>query len=97
MRKIFCEQGAEYPLWKRYANMLNIMFVIMTYNSGIPMLNVFGVIYFFMAYWADKIAILRGCKRPPQYDEKLPMAATNYMSIAMGAHLVFATWFFGCE
>ena len=88
-------EGPEYELSKRYANFLNIMFVIMMYASGIPMMYFFGVVYFFLAYWADKVAILRGCKRPGQFDEKLAMAATNNMSIAMAVHLLFATWFFG--
>ena len=37
-------------------------FVIMTYAGAIPMLYMFGIIYFFTAYWGDKVAILRGCK-----------------------------------
>jgi len=88
-------EGSEYPLSKRYANMLNIMFVIMTYAGAIPMLYMFGIIYFFTAYWGDKVAILRGCKRPAQYDEKLAMAATTRMSFAMAVHLMFSVWFLG--
>jgi hypothetical protein len=93
LNKLF--EGPEYPLSKRYANMLNIMFVIMTYASAIPMLYMFGVIYFALAYWCDKVAILRGCTRPAQYDEKLAMTTTDRMSVAMAVHLLFGTWFFG--
>ena len=93
LNKLF--EGPEYPLWKRYANMLNIVFVVMTYSSGIPVLYVFGIVYYFLAYWCDKISILRGCARPAQYDEKLAMATTNLMSYMMLVHLLFGTWFYG--
>ena len=88
-------EGAEYLLSARYAALLNIMWVILTYSSAIPLMNFFGVVFFSTAYWCDKIALLRACRRPAQYDEKLAVLCTTLMSLGMLVHLGFSLWFFG--
>lgn len=92
MNKLF--EGDDYLLSKRYGALLNILFVILTYASGLPILYFFGIIFFSTAYWCDKIAILRACKKPAQYDEKLAMYCTTMMSVGLIIHLAMAVWFF---
>ena len=87
--------GIEIELSKRYGAMLNITFVILTYASGIPIMYFFGIMFYVTAYWCDKICLLRACRKPAQYDEKLAMLTTNLMSVGMAVHLLFGAYFFG--
>jgi len=87
-------EGAEYLLSKRYGALLNILFVILTYSSSLPLLYIFGVLFFSSAYWCDKIAILRAMKQPAHYDEKLAVFCTLMMSVGIFIHLAFGVWFF---
>ena len=93
MNKLF--EGSEYLLSARYAALLNILWVILTYSSAIPIMNFFGVVFFSTAYWCDKAVLLRACKKPAQYDEQLAVLCTNMMSVGMIVHLAISVWFFG--
>ena len=87
-------EGAEFLLSKRYGALLNILFVIMTYSSALPVLYTFGILFFATAYWCDKIAVLRAMKRPAQYDEKLAVFSTLCMSWSILFHLMISVWFY---
>lgn len=87
-------EGAEFLLSKRYGALLNILFVILTYSSSLPILYSFGILFFSSAYWCDKIALLRAMKRPAQYDEKLAVFSTLMMSVGILIHLAFSVWFY---
>ena len=93
LNKLF--EGSEYLLSARYAAMLNILWVVLTYSSAIPIMNFFGVVFFSTAYWCDKAVLLRACRKPAQYDEQLAVLCTNMMSVGMILHLAVSVWFFG--
>jgi hypothetical protein len=42
----------------RYATMMTMIYVVMFYGSGIPILYLIAAIYFFVTYWTDKLLIL---------------------------------------
>eukprot|EP00930_Biecheleria_cincta_P072492 TRINITY_DN5987_c0_g2_i3.p1 TRINITY_DN5987_c0_g2~~TRINITY_DN5987_c0_g2_i3.p1 ORF type:complete len:1063 (+),score=153.55 TRINITY_DN5987_c0_g2_i3:43-3189(+) len=79
----------------KYAQMLTVVFVTMTYSSGLPLLNLFASIYMFFMYWADKFVLLWGSKRPPNYDTTMAKESSDFMLYAIPLHCVFAILMYG--
>jgi len=86
------------PPWdmaSRYAYLLMTVFVTAIWSSGLPILNVFAVIYCVVSYWSDKAVLLRGSCRPPQYDLQMPRQAANYLCFAGFLHCIVAIAMYG--
>jgi len=47
--------GNQFPIDCRYSEILTTIFVTLIYSSGMPMLYVCVLFYFFLLYWVDKI------------------------------------------
>jgi len=47
--------GGDPSLDYRYASMLTVVYVVMLYGSGIPILYLVAAVFFFVTYWVDKI------------------------------------------
>eukprot|EP00931_Biecheleriopsis_adriatica_P004700 TRINITY_DN106330_c1_g1_i1.p1 TRINITY_DN106330_c1_g1~~TRINITY_DN106330_c1_g1_i1.p1 ORF type:complete len:1176 (-),score=181.63 TRINITY_DN106330_c1_g1_i1:93-3620(-) len=88
----------ELPEWTkslRVAENLVIVFCVMAYSGSFPILYVLGVVYCFFSYWADKYALLRGSRQPPQYTAQLITRAAFFMPFSVLFHLAFGLWAFG--
>lgn len=85
----------DFDIKAKYAQLLTTVFVTMTYNSGMPLLNVFACFYMLFMYWADKIVLLWGSRRPPLYDAQMGKEASGLMLYAVAIHCVFAIAMFG--
>lgn len=57
----------------RYANILTVIYVVMFYGSGIPIMYVLAAVYFFSTYWFDKVLILDYYKKPNVLDESMTL------------------------
>merc|ERR1712166_1462196 len=55
----------EFDTASRFAQVLNTVFCTVTYSAGLPLANVFAVMYFVITYWVDRIVLLRASKKPP--------------------------------
>jgi hypothetical protein len=44
-------EGPEVMLSERYGALLSVLFVVMLYSPGMPLVYMFAIIYFSMAYW----------------------------------------------
>ena len=64
-------EGPEVVLSERYGALLSVLFVVMMYSAGMPLLNFFAVVYFSLAYWCDKATLLMISKRPGSIDSTL--------------------------
>mmetsp|Transcript_14020 Transcript_14020/g.40351 ORF Transcript_14020/g.40351 Transcript_14020/m.40351 type:complete len:1010 (-) Transcript_14020:416-3445(-) len=85
----------EFDMAARFAQLLNTIFVTVTYSAGMPALYIFCCFYMWFTFWADKIVLLRCAKRPPMYDTQMPRKAVTIMFFAVALHCVFAIWMFG--
>lgn len=47
-------KGPQFLLEFRYSQLITVVFVIMMYSTGIPMLYMIAVVNFFITYWVDK-------------------------------------------
>jgi len=85
----------EFNLSVRFSLAVNTVWCVMTYSSGMPILNWVALLYFVIAYFADKYTLLRGSRNPPQYSTQPGMIAFKFCLLAGIVHLLFAIWIFG--
>mmetsp|Transcript_19305 Transcript_19305/g.55336 ORF Transcript_19305/g.55336 Transcript_19305/m.55336 type:complete len:1124 (-) Transcript_19305:61-3432(-) len=92
-------QAYELPAWNlslRLAQSINVFFCILMYSGGMPVLYVIGALYCLVAYWLDKVCLLRGSHRPPAYNrETLEITVLHIMPWAAFLHVAVAGWAFG--
>jgi len=85
----------EFDMAVRFAQLLTTVFVTLAYSAGMPMLYLFAACYMMFTFWTDKILLLRGSQRPPQYDAMMAKDATQTMLYSIPIHCIFAIWMFG--
>ena len=76
---------------------MNTVFVALFYGSGMPILYFVAFVVLFALYWADKVALIRHFRAPPQYDERVTLAQLRIMPWAAVLHGLIACWIFGNE
>lgn len=65
--------GNEIDYESKYANMLVVILMAMTYGPGIPIMYVIACFYFFIIYWKDKFMVFYNCRKPLYFDETLAL------------------------
>ena len=86
-----------FKLEYRYPTLLNVIFVTLTYSSGMPILYPIAACTFSIMYMTDKIALLRLYNRPPMYKASLAKLTLNILPIAIVLHLCIAVWMYGAS
>ena len=64
-----------------------MIYVVMFYGSGIPILYLVAAIYFFVTYWTDKFLILNYYHKPEYLDHRLAIQILGWMKVAVLLHL----------
>eukprot|EP00227_Mantoniella_beaufortii_P000812 CAMPEP_0197617748 /NCGR_PEP_ID=MMETSP1326-20131121/61189_1 /TAXON_ID=1155430 /ORGANISM="Genus nov. species nov., Strain RCC2288" /LENGTH=932 /DNA_ID=CAMNT_0043186643 /DNA_START=68 /DNA_END=2866 /DNA_ORIENTATION=- len=85
-------EGEEFVLSVRYGEILNIIFVTMTFSAGIPLLVPLAAFSFWQHYLVDRYDFLRVAKLPPRYSTALADGAAEVMAYASIGHLLFFIW-----
>ncbi|PNH07275.1 hypothetical protein TSOC_006291 [Tetrabaena socialis] len=58
--------GHEFELAIKYGQHLYVIFVVLTYSSGMPFLYILAAVHFISCYWSEKYELLKVCTvRPP--------------------------------
>ena len=57
--------GDQYIIYSTYADILQVIFTVMLYGIGIPMLFPIGLLYIMMHYIFDRIDLAYNYSRPP--------------------------------
>lgn len=83
----------RFPIEANYTKVLVMMFTVLTFCSALPILLVFLLACLLIAYWADKINLLRFSRKPPLYKEDLIYATSKYIPYALIIHMVFGIVF----
>ena len=78
----------------RYAQVLNTVFSVMFFCSGMPLLLVVGYIDLMLLFAADKWYFYNVYHKPPQIGPDLSKAMIKVLPIAVFLHLVMACWTF---
>jgi hypothetical protein len=72
----------------KYSSMLVVVLLTMTYGSGLPIMYLISMIYFFTCYWFDKFLIFHHHSKPHYFDEQLSLKITNWFKLGVVLHLI---------
>lgn len=72
----------------KYASMLTVIYVVMLYGSGIPILYLIAAFYFLVTYWVDKQLVLNHYRKAEMYDENLAIQTLSWYKYAILLHLI---------
>jgi len=72
----------------KYANILVVVTMTMTYGSGIPIMYLIAACYFFVSYWVDKILIFYNYRKPEFFDERMALSTLWWFKVALIMHFV---------
>ena len=61
-------QGTDFLLEDRYANILTVTTICFLFSPGMPILYAIAAIYFFFTYWTDKFLLFNCYKKPVKFD-----------------------------
>mmetsp|Transcript_14014 Transcript_14014/g.23808 ORF Transcript_14014/g.23808 Transcript_14014/m.23808 type:complete len:888 (-) Transcript_14014:196-2859(-) len=81
--------GPEYILPVRLAQMVAIVYMGMTFSSGLPVLYLVLTVKMFLTYWVDKILLLRYYRLTSGYTRFLTTMATQTLPLAAVVHFLF--------
>jgi len=88
-------EHGEFSLPQRLAQTMNVVFCVLMFSAGMPVLLWIGAAYCLVAYWADKILLLRFSRVPPMYTEQtIDMSLTMFPWAAL-LHALLAMWMYG--
>lgn len=87
-------RGPSWDLRVRLALNLAMLGTVIIFGSALPLLYVAGLLYFTIAYFADKAALLRVCRLPPLFGSAGISHIPIMMGIALLARLGVAAWAF---
>ena len=86
--------GPRFILSERYGEILSMWLACLLFSSGMPLLYfVFGF-YISLQALMDRILLLRVCRRPAQYDEKLGLQFLKYLPVGLLFKTAFGFWMF---
>lgn len=66
----------------KYAALLNIIFVTMTYGFAIPILFPIAAAAIAVLYFVEKTMLFYAYRMPPMYDERLSQSVLNMLNYA---------------
>ena len=71
-----------------------MIFFVMTYSSGMPILYLIMVISLFFTFWVDKVLLLRYFRLTPGYTKHMAESVVSILPIAAIIHLAFGIFMF---
>ena len=76
------------------AHLLLVLFFVMTFAAGIPLVVPIGFFVFALYAWSDKLLLLRYFRRPPKVEEGVGEVIMRCLPWAAIIRLGFACWMF---
>jgi len=89
--------GKDFVLSTRYGGLLSVVFGCLMYSSGMPILLLIGALIFFTIYWVDKVYLLRLCRTPSAYSDRINTACLRYLKYALLLHLLIGCWIYSAQ
>ena len=80
----------EFPLVRKYASILNIIFISCTYGFCIPPIVLFGAIVIVLQFCIDKLLITFYFRENPLYNDFLNRVALKILKYAFPLYFFFA-------
>ena len=86
--------GPDFRLSIRYAQILAMMFLVLMYSSGLPIMYPIMFISLLVTYTMDKFMFLKICRRPPAYTTRFGEWSIYMLENAVLLHVIVAVWTF---
>lgn len=87
--------GPPFDVATRTATLLMLVFYIMTFSPGLPILTPLACIAFTLAFRIQKRILLRHAARPPHMDSQIMRNVLGLLPYAAIIRLCFACWMYG--
>lgn len=87
--------GPDMDFANRYARLVNIAVVALTFSAGMPLLLWIATACFAAAVWGDKALFLRFWRQPDEQDAHLSVRASKNVAIGLFTHAWGAVFMFG--
>lgn len=89
--------GPTFPIEQKYAYLLTLIFVDLTYSATMPLMNFITLVNLLVFFISDKITLLFFYQKPPVINPALPQLVVNALFGAAVVHLANGIWMFGNE
>eukprot|EP00347_Sterkiella_histriomuscorum_P019500 403341392 len=86
--------GTELLLEFRYSSILTVIYTIMMYSPGLPLLYPVAFLSFFLTYWFDKFFLLKLYRKPPSHTIDLSSQTVQLMYFALILHYVIGLYMY---
>jgi len=86
--------GPQIQAGEKFAQMLNALTICLTYSAGIPLMYFIMVIFFVVAYWFNKMMLMRYYQITFEFSEVMPMKAILYLKYGILLHILVSIWMF---
>jgi hypothetical protein len=84
--------GPEFELGVRYSSILSTFCVLLTFSSGMPLLNFVGFCAFGLQFMVDKFAFISLYRTPHRYTALMGKIGTMVVPFAVCLHLAMSIW-----
>jgi hypothetical protein len=88
--------GTEFVIEVRYATVLTVCYVCVTYAATMPILYLVASLAFTLHYWVDKYFFLRVNRIPRAVSPTLALAVTHTFYFAGFLNLCLSVWSYSC-
>ena len=89
--------GPTFPIEQKYAYLLTLIFVDLTYSATMPLMNAITLLNLLVFFISDKITLLFFFQKPPVINPALPQLVVDALFGAAVVHLANGIWMFGNE
>lgn len=73
---------------------VTIVYMVMIYSAGMPILYPLAALTFFLTYWLDKYLLLRFYRKPPVFDSYLTLKMIGMFKGAFVCHVIVSFFMF---
>ena len=84
--------GPKMLLDERYAQAFNVIFVCLTFSTGLPILLPVAMVSFIVSFWVDKFLFAYVYRTPPRYGPELAAQFTSLLPFAALLKLAVGFW-----
>jgi hypothetical protein len=81
----------DFDMNYRYTNILTVVFLVMIYSSGIPILYPIASLYLTTVYWTDKYQLMNMYRQPVKFDSYIALKTLAWFKFALFFHVLVGT------
>jgi len=80
--------GPQIEAGEKFAQMFTSMSITLMYSCGLPVLYMISFVFFVVAYWFNKIMLMRYYQKTYEFNDELPIKSIHFLKFGTGLHFV---------